>query len=645
MTTALANIARMTTATTGSGTITLGSAVAGYLTFADAGISNGDVVTYAIEEGDEREVGQGTYSSTGPTLTRTTVYSSTASGSQISLLGAAEVFITLAAEANGGITVPYVNTTRGSIKITSYMTTSSSYVDQSTQLKQAFIDFFDEDVTHLDFEGQMVGISSQIELICGVDGFTSTPSAPKNFSKRIVNGGIRWLGPDAAGTSMLSMTCPVAISSEAAFKEPGFESFRFDAGGGGTGYNINCLEISNFYHAKFKDCMFIDFGTEIGVFLSSQDNNGSYTDDNGATFESCRFACINGTQHSGTPIRAYCGDILVEGGWSDFTGPMDFHIGSVTLDRVHFVNNLGTPDNRRYAAIFRDPRAITLLNNDVDGGVFKFTNAGYLDSSGITANSPTHGAETSFRNIIVAHNRIEGYAPITSGEGVITFETENASTTLTGGISIVDNVSTQFDQGDNATPFLKVIETGSGEFTSLSGVYRYVDAFGSTPGDTDFGASALGVSSGTRFYSDDQDATMTGDLTVAGATTLAGASFGSTTASGATDLSEHLALFGTTYGLSVTSNNLNLVANSTNSLSVRSSGVDSKVQHNFGSVLSLTNDYTIATLPGSPTGGMIARVTDGDAALTHGQTVVNSGAGATPYLVWYNGTNWTVIGI
>ena len=85
---------------------------------------------------------------------------------------------------------------------------------------------------------------------------------------------------------------------------------------------------------------------------------------------------------------------------------------------------------------------------------------------------------------------------------MITFETENASTTLTGGISIVDNVSTQFDQGDNATPFLKVIETGAGEYTSLSGVYRYVDAFGSTPGDTDFGVDLGAVNVNTPTLED-----------------------------------------------------------------------------------------------------------------------------------------------
>lgn len=63
---------------------------------------------------------------------------------------------------------------------------------------------------------------------------------------------------------------------------------------------------------------------------------------------------------------------------------------------------------------------------------------------------------------------------------------------------------------------------------------------------------------------------------------------------------------------------------------------------NAGSVLQHTG-LTIANLP-TGVAGMVAYVTDGDAALAWGATAVNSGAGATKYLVWYNGTNWTVVG-
>lgn len=88
----LFNRAKMDTSTTGSGTITLGSAVDGYQSFADAGVADSDVVQYVIEDGNNWEIGTGTYSATGTSLTRTPSESSN-SGSAISLTGAAEVFI------------------------------------------------------------------------------------------------------------------------------------------------------------------------------------------------------------------------------------------------------------------------------------------------------------------------------------------------------------------------------------------------------------------------------------------------------------------------------------------------------------------------------------------------------------------------
>ena len=94
----LFNRARMSTATTGAGTITLGAAVAGFLSFANAGVVDGDVVTYAIEDGSSSEVGRGTYTASGTTLSRDLIYSSTNSGAAISLSGTAEVFVTVAKE-------------------------------------------------------------------------------------------------------------------------------------------------------------------------------------------------------------------------------------------------------------------------------------------------------------------------------------------------------------------------------------------------------------------------------------------------------------------------------------------------------------------------------------------------------------------
>jgi hypothetical protein len=60
-----------------------------------------------------------------------------------------------------------------------------------------------------------------------------------------------------------------------------------------------------------------------------------------------------------------------------------------------------------------------------------------------------------------------------------------------------------------------------------------------------------------------------------------------------------------------------------------------------GSVRVVTG-LTVATLPGTPAVGMVARVTDATAPAV-GSTVTGGGAAAA--LVWYNGANWSVIGV
>jgi len=94
----LADRVRDTTTTTGTGTVTLsGTAPTGYQNFSVVG--NGNTTYYTINAGSQWEVGLGTYSSTGPTLARTTVLSSSNGGSLVDFsTGTKDVFVTYPAE-------------------------------------------------------------------------------------------------------------------------------------------------------------------------------------------------------------------------------------------------------------------------------------------------------------------------------------------------------------------------------------------------------------------------------------------------------------------------------------------------------------------------------------------------------------------
>ena len=76
---------------------TLSGSVTGYQSFAVVG--NGNTTYYAATDGSGNwEVGIGTYSTTGPTLTRTTILSSSNSGSAVTLFGTVNVFVTYPSE-------------------------------------------------------------------------------------------------------------------------------------------------------------------------------------------------------------------------------------------------------------------------------------------------------------------------------------------------------------------------------------------------------------------------------------------------------------------------------------------------------------------------------------------------------------------
>jgi hypothetical protein len=108
------------TTTAGTGTVTLTGAAAGFQSFSVIG--NGNTTYYAIVGSNEWEVGIGTYTASGTTLSRDTVLESSNGGSKVNFsAGTKEVFVTYPAEkavyadASDTVNLPSVSVTGGTI--------------------------------------------------------------------------------------------------------------------------------------------------------------------------------------------------------------------------------------------------------------------------------------------------------------------------------------------------------------------------------------------------------------------------------------------------------------------------------------------------------------------------------------------------
>lgn len=114
-----------TTTTTGTGTLTLGGAVASFQAFS-AAVGSGNSCDYCLLSGNgtDWETGNGTIGGTGPyTLARTTIYASSNANAAISLTGTSTVFLTLSAHSIG---------TGGSSVVSATMTADDAFASTPT---------------------------------------------------------------------------------------------------------------------------------------------------------------------------------------------------------------------------------------------------------------------------------------------------------------------------------------------------------------------------------------------------------------------------------------------------------------------------------------------------------------------------------
>lgn len=150
----LADRVQETTTTTGTGSVTLAGAVTGFQSFAVIGNGNTTFYTIADQGGANWEVGIGTYTASGTTLSRDTVLSSSNGGSLVSFTsGIKTVFVTYPSEksvnlnAAGNVSAlgtvssgtwqgTAVTTTYGGTGLTSYTAGDLPYYATGTTLSK-----------------------------------------------------------------------------------------------------------------------------------------------------------------------------------------------------------------------------------------------------------------------------------------------------------------------------------------------------------------------------------------------------------------------------------------------------------------------------------------------------------------------------
>ena len=180
-----------TTTTSGTGTYTLGGAVTGFETFT-ANFSDGDTTYYACTDNVDFEVGLGTFTASGTTLTRTTILASSNSGSAVNWsAGTRTIFCTLPAaktvflDASNVANISNLKLASGAT-VTAILDEDGLSSDSATSLatQQSIKAYVDAQVTaqDLDFQGDTGGalsidLDSEVLDIAGGTGIDTSGSS------------------------------------------------------------------------------------------------------------------------------------------------------------------------------------------------------------------------------------------------------------------------------------------------------------------------------------------------------------------------------------------------------------------------------------------------------------------------------------
>lgn len=411
----LADRVKDTTTTTGTGTVTLsGTPPTGFQAFSVIG--NGNTTYYTIAAGSQWEVGIGTYSSTGPTLSRDTVLDSSNSGSLVNFsAGTKDVFVTYPADKSALTQVGQVVVATDPPSTGTWLNTGK-YYSKATYPSLASV------------VGDVPDIGAPVaEPQAQLPVAFATATAPNaryimatNGTTAVVGGTSGRLRKSTNGTTWTPVISPWV---ETSINEILYLNGNYVACPLGTSSNLGVT------------IMWSNDGTAFNLVYTGLPTSGNNTVV--AAYGAGRYVVINGAASSGV---AYSSDLV---NWTVGSFPSTAN----TLRRVIFANSLFVAVGT--SSCFTSSDGITWTSRTIPAGTYTdviyanglyvaYGSSGILSTSadGITWTSRSAGAQT-FNQIIYANSLFVAVANAgliyTSSDGVAwTLRTSGTTQAING---------------------------------------------------------------------------------------------------------------------------------------------------------------------------------------------------------------------